>query len=220
MVIASGVQWRKLDVPGMDRLQGAGVYYGAGPTEALSCREEDVYIVGGANSAGQSAIHFARYARNVTMLVRGNSLAATMSSYLIHDIEETPNIRVECGTKVVAVHGEDKLEAISISCTSSGTVDRVPANALFVFIGAALRTDWLHGFVERDDWGFILTGADLLQEGKRPVGWTADRDPYLLETSVPGVFAVGDVRARVGQAGSFQRRRGVDRNPTRACAPG
>src|SRR5262249_39481468 len=127
MVIASGVQWRKLDVPGIERLQGAGVYYGAGPTEALSCRDEDVYVVGGANSAGQAAINFARYARNVTMLVRGESLAATMSTYLIRDIEQTPNIRVECGTEVVGVDGGDKLETISISCTKSGAVDRVPA---------------------------------------------------------------------------------------------
>ena len=194
MVIASGVQWRKLDLPGIDRLQGAGVYYGAGPIEGLSCREEDVYVVGGANSAGQAAIHLARYARKVIMLVRGSGLAATMSRYLIRDIEQTPNIRVECGTEVVAVHGEDRLDAISISCTNSGAVDRVPANALFVFIGAAPRTDWLDGFVERDDRGFVLTGADVMRQGKRPKGWPSDRDPYLLETSVPGVFAVGDVR--------------------------
>jgi thioredoxin reductase (NADPH) len=194
MVIASGVQWRKLDVPGIERLQGAGVYYGAGSTEAISCRDEDVYIVGGANSAGQAAIHFARYARNVVMLVRGRSLAATMSQYLIRDIEQTANIRVECGAEVVAVNGDEKLEAISISCGGSGSVDRVPASSLFVFIGAAPRTDWLDGFVERDERGFILTGAELLRQGKRPTGWTVDRDPYLLETSVPGVFAVGDVR--------------------------
>ncbi|HTS60732.1 MAG TPA: FAD-dependent oxidoreductase [Candidatus Acidoferrales bacterium] len=194
MVIASGVQWRKLDVPGIDRLQGAGVYYGAGSTEALSCREEDVFIVGGANSAGQAAINFARYARNVVMLVRSETLGATMSQYLINDIAQTPNIRVEYGMQVVAVHGQDKLDAISISCARSGSVDRVPASSLFVFIGAAPRTDWLDGFVERDERGFILTGADLLRHGKRPSGWTVDRDPFLLETSVPGVFAVGDVR--------------------------
>jgi thioredoxin reductase (NADPH) len=194
LVIASGVQWRKLDVPGIERLQGAGVYYGAASTEALSCRDEDVYVVGGANSAGQAAIHFARYARKVVMLVRGPGLGATMSQYLIRDIEQTPNIRVECGAQVVAVHGEDKLEALSVSCANSGSVERVPANALFVFIGAAPRTDWLEGYVDRDDRGFILTGADVMRQGKRPNGWAADRDPFLLETSVAGVFAVGDVR--------------------------
>src|SRR5215472_14049151 len=194
MVIASGVQWRKLDVPGIERLQGAGVYYGAASTEALSCREEDVYIVGGANSAGQAAIHFARHAKNVVMLVRGESLGATMSQYLILDIEQTPNIRLEFGVQVVGAHGAEKLEAISIACARSGSVDRVPASSLFVFIGAAPRTDWLDGFVERDDHGFILTGQDLVRQGRRPNGWSVDRDPYLLETSVPGVFAVGDVR--------------------------
>jgi thioredoxin reductase (NADPH) len=194
MVIASGVQWRKLDVPGIDRLQGAGVYYGAGSTEALSCREEEVFIVGGANSAGQAAIHFARYAKNVVMLVRGKNLGANMSQYLINDIAQTPNIRVECGTQVVAVHGEDNLEAISISCATSGAIEQVPAKSLFVFIGAAPRTEWLEGFVARDDLGFILTGADLLRQGTRPNGWALKREPFLLEASVPGVFAVGDVR--------------------------
>ena len=179
---------------GSSACRGRACYYGAGPTEAISCRDEDVYIVGGANSAGQAAIHFARYAKNVVMLVRGKSLAATMSQYLIRDIEQTPNIRVECGAEVVAVHGENKLEAISISCATSGSVDRVSASALFVFIGAAPRTDWLDGFVERDNRGFILTGPDLIRRGKRPNGWTVDRDPHLLVASVPGVFAVGDVR--------------------------
>jgi thioredoxin reductase (NADPH) len=194
MMIATGVQWRKLDIPGIERLQGAGVYYGAGSTEALSCRDEDVYIVGGANSAGQAAMNFARYAKNVIMLVRGENLGATMSQYLINDIAQTPNIRVEYRMEVVAVHGEDKLEAISISCGSTGTVDVVPATGLFVFIGAEPRTEWLHDFVERDTRGFVLTGPELMREGKRPPGWTADRDPFLLEASVPGVFAVGDVR--------------------------
>jgi thioredoxin reductase (NADPH) len=194
MVISTGVQWRKLDVPGIEQLQGAGVYYGAGSTEALSCRGEDVYIVGGANSAGQAAMNFARYAQNVIMLVRGENLGATMSQYLIDDIAQTPNIRVEFGTHVVAVHGEEKLEALSISCRRSGTVERVPATSVFVFIGAAPQTEWLSGFVKRDDRGFVLTGSDLMQDGKRPPGWTVDRDPFLLETSVPGVFAVGDVR--------------------------
>jgi thioredoxin reductase (NADPH) len=192
IVIATGVQWRKLDLPGADRLQGAGLYYGAGSTEALSCRDEDVYVVGGANSAGQAAMNFARYARNVVMLVRGETLSASMSRYLINDIAQTPNIRVDCGTQLVALHGESHLEEISISCSRSGTVEKVPASAVFVFIGAEPRTDWLDGFVQRDDRGFVLTGPDVMAEGKRPAGF--DRDPFLLETSVPGVFAVGDVR--------------------------
>ena len=194
MVIATGVQWRKLDIPGIDALQGAGVYYGAGSTEAISCRDEDVYIVGGANSAGQAAMNFARYARSVVMLVRGESLAATMSQYLINDIAETPNIRVDCGSQVVMVHGETQLEAISIHCSRSGLTETVPARSLFVFIGAQPRTDWLEGFVARDSHGFVLTGPEAMRDGKRPAGWTPDRDPFLLETSVPGVFAVGDVR--------------------------
>ena len=194
MVIATGVQWRKLDIPGVERLQGAGVYYGAGSTEALSCRDEDVYIVGGANSAGQAAMNFARYARSVVMLVRGESLAASMSQYLINDIAKTPNIRVECSSQLAAVHGEQHLEAISVTCAHSGTVEKIPAHSLFVFIGAEPRTEWLDGFVERDARGFVLTGPDTMRGGKRPAGWFLDRDPFLLETSMPGVFAVGDVR--------------------------
>ncbi len=194
IVISTGVQWRKLDIPGIERLHGAGVYYGAGSTEAISCRDEEVYIVGGANSAGQAAMNFARYAKNVVMLVRGPSLSATMSQYLINDIAQTPNIRVEYETQLVAVHGEERLEALSISCGRSRSIDRVPASSVFVFIGAAPGTEWLDGFVERDARGFVLTGPDLTLDGKRPRGWTVDRDPFLLETSVAGVFAVGDVR--------------------------
>ncbi len=194
LVIATGLQWRRLGIPGMDRLQGAGVYYGAGIVEARSCKEEDVYIVGGANSAGQAAVHFSGYARRVVMLVRGDSLAATMSRYLIDRIEQTPNIEVQTGASVVEVCGGVRLEEISIKCHATGAVDRVKASSLFIFIGAEPRTNWLEGVVERDDRGFILTGADLLREGKRPKGWPLDRDPGLLETSVPGVFAVGDVR--------------------------
>lgn len=194
LLIATGVSYRKLNLEGADRLQGRGIYYGAAATEAMSCKDEDVYIVGGANSAGQGAMHFAKYARQVTMLVRGSSLAATMSQYLIEQIQHTPNIAVETGAQVVAVHGEERLEALSILCGDSGQTDRVPAASLFVFIGAEPFTDWLAGVVERDERGFILTGRDLVREGKRPAGWPLDRDPHLLETSVPGIFAVGDVR--------------------------
>jgi thioredoxin reductase (NADPH) len=194
MVLAGGVQWRTLDVPGIDRLQGAGVYYGAGRTEAISCRDESVYIVGGANSAGQAAMFFSNYAQRVVMLVRGDSLAATMSQYLIDQIQKTENIHVQTRSRVVEVHGDDRLRSISIGCDISGSTDTVPATALFIFIGAEPRTGWLEGIVERDARGFILTGPDLLHDGKRPKGWSLDRDPALLETNVPGVFAVGDVR--------------------------
>lgn len=194
LVLATGVQWRKLNIPGMARLQGAGVYYGAGQTEAVSCRDEDVYIVGGANSAGQAAMFFSRYAGKVIMLVRGPSLSATMSQYLIDQIRKTANIQVEYLSEVVSVHGEHHLETISIRCNTTGEVEQVPASSLFIFIGAEPRTSWLDGIVDRDSRGFVLTGRDLLKDGKRPKGWTLDRDPGLLETNVPGVFAVGDVR--------------------------
>jgi thioredoxin reductase (NADPH) len=194
LLVASGVQWRMLDVPGMERLTGAGVYYGAAMTEALSCKGEEVYVVGGANSAGQAAIHFAQYARRVVMLVRGTSLKKSMSSYLIDQIRQTPNISVEFNTSVAEVHGDGHLEEVSIHCSESGETERVPANYLFIFIGATPRTEWLEGLVERDERGFIPTGPNLIREGRRPRGWTPDRDPYLLEASMPGVFAVGDVR--------------------------
>lgn len=194
LILAMGVQWRKLGIPGEDRLQGAGVYYGAGSTEAMSCRDEDVYLVGGANSAGQAAMYFSKFAGRVIMLVRGPSLAATMSQYLIDQIGQTPNIAVEPRSRVLEVHGETHLEYITIACDVSGETRRVPASALFIFIGAEPRTTWLDGAVERDERGFVLTGQDLLQDGKRPKSWILDRDPGLLETSVPGVFAVGDVR--------------------------
>jgi thioredoxin reductase (NADPH) len=194
LLIATGVQWRKLDVPGLDRLQGAGVYYGGGLTEAFSCKDEDVYIVGGANSAGQAAMHFSQYARQVVILVRGQGLTASMSQYLIDQIEKTPNIVVQSGTTVAAAHGDVRLEELTIRCAATGSEDRVSAAALFLFIGAEPRTDWLDGVVQRDPRGFVLTGQDLMHDGKRPTGWTLDRDPGLLESSVPGVFAVGDVR--------------------------
>jgi len=194
LMIATGVQWRKLDIPGMAGLQGAGLYYGAGPSEAISCADEDVYIIGGANSAGQAAMNFSRYARRVVMLVRGPSLAASMSKYLIDEIGQTSNIEVQTGARVVEVHGEERLEEISIHCDASGSVDRVQASALYIFIGAEPSTDWLDGFIESDSRGFVLTGQDLMKNGQRPKGWQLDRDPGLLETNVPGVFAVGDVR--------------------------
>ena len=194
LLVATGVQWRKLDAPGVERLTGAGIYYGAAMTEAMSTKDEDVYVVGGANSAGQAAMYFSRYARRVVMLVRGSSLAASMSQYLINQLQATPNIHIEFNMSVVEAHGEDHLEAISIHCAKTNEVQKVNANSLFIMIGAAPNTDWLAHIVERDERGFIYSGPQLTRGGKRPNGWKLDRDPGLLETNVPGIFVVGDVR--------------------------
>src|SRR5712672_1786032 len=194
LMIASGVQWRRLDAPGIDKLQGAGVYYGGGATEALSCKGEIIYVVGGANSAGQAAMNFSKYAERVVILVRGPSLASTMSQYLIEQIEQTPNIQLWTHANVAEAHGETHLEEVSVLCSDTNKIERVPASSMFIFIGALPRTDWLGDLVERDDRGFILTGPDLIWDGKHPRGWTLERDPFLLETNIPGLFAVGDVR--------------------------
>jgi thioredoxin reductase (NADPH) len=194
LMIATGVQWRRLEAPGIDRLQGAGIYYGGGATEALSCKGEIVYVVGGANSAGQAAMNFAKYAERVIILVRGESLSSTMSQYLIDQIKETPNIQLWTNASVAEAHGDTHLEEISVLCSDTGKIERVSASAMFIFIGALPQTEWLAGIVERDERGFVLAGPDLIRDGQRPKGWTPDRDPFLLETNVPGIFAVGDVR--------------------------
>lgn len=196
LVIATGVSYRRLDVARIERLKGAGVYYGAANTEAIACRGEEVYIVGGANSAGQAAMYFSKYASKVTILVRGDSLDKYMSKYLIDQIEETQNIRVLLHSYIVDVKGETNLEGITIANTHTEEVQNVSATSLFIFIGAVPCTDWLSGLVERDERGFILTGPDLKGDRRRPYGWTLERDPFLLETNVPGIFAVGDVRYR------------------------
>jgi thioredoxin reductase (NADPH) len=194
LLVATGVQWRKLDAPGVERLTGAGIYYGAAMTEAFSTQGEDVYVVGGANSAGQAAMYFSKYARRVVMLVRGASLSRSMSQYLIDQLKATPNIQIEFNMCVVEAHGDEHLEAISIHCVTTNELSKVPANSLFIMIGAAPNTEWLSNIVERDELGFIYSGPQLTRDGKRPKGWKLERDPGLLETNVPGIFVVGDVR--------------------------
>lgn len=193
LLIATGVSYRKLNIPGIEQFTGSGVYYGAAMVEAMACQGEDVYIVGGANSAGQAAMYFSRYANTVIMLVRGDSLASSMSSYLVDQIAATPNIEVRCNTHMVEVHGESSLQALTLANARTGTTERAPATNLFIFIGAEPRTDWLAGVVERDANGFILAGADLPRNHRH--ARSSEHDPLLLETSVPGIFVAGDVRS-------------------------
>ncbi len=194
LVIATGVSYRTLNVPGLEHLTGAGVYYGAAMSEAMSCTDSDVFIVGGANSAGQAAMYFSRYASKVTMLVRGELLAKDMSQYLIDQIQQTKNIIVQTFTSIVEAQGETNLQSLTLENSQTGTKETVPATALFIFIGAMPRTDWLLSQIQRDEQGFIMTGSDLTPAGKRPQGWAPERIPFLLETNIPGIFAAGDVR--------------------------
>jgi thioredoxin reductase (NADPH) len=195
VLLSTGVAYRRLRVPGADALTGRGVFYGSAVTEAPACAGDDVYIVGGANSAGQAAVFLSRHAKQVTLLVRADTLEKSMSYYLIRQIHDLPNVDVRLSTGVSAVHGGDHLEAVTVCNSTTQREETVPAGYLFVFIGAEPRTDWLDDVVVRDRRGFVLTGPDLLVEGSRPRGWALDRDPYFLEASVPGVFAAGDVRA-------------------------
>lgn len=194
LVIASGVQYRRLPAPGLEALTGIGVFYGAATTETAVCQGQDVLIVGGGNSAGQGGIFLADYARSVTIIVRGEGLAATMSRYLIDRLESTANIEVLPYTQIARVTGTDHLETVTIANVRNGAEETRDSAAVFIFIGAEPRTEWLGDSAVRDDHGFILTGRDLLVDGKWPQVWTLERDPFLLETCIPGVFAAGDVR--------------------------
>jgi thioredoxin reductase (NADPH) len=196
VVIATGVTWRRLGVPALEALIGAGVFYGAASAEARAMTGQDVYVIGAGNSAGQAAIHLAKYAATVTMVVRGADLGATMSSYLVTEISKTDNIRVRLGTEVTGGQGQCGLETLTLQDRASGATDTVGASALFVMIGAEPRTGWLPPGIERDAEGFVLTGRDLYRAGELPDGWPLERPPLLRETSIPGVFAAGDVRYR------------------------
>jgi len=194
VVLATGVRYRRLGVPGLEALTGAGVFYGAAASEAQAMTGQEVYVAGGANSAGQAAVHLARYASRVTMLIRGSSLAAAMSDYLVQQLRVTPNLTVRTETEVVGGSGDGRLTSLTLKDRRSGVTETVPAAALFVLIGAEPHTAWLPEAIQRDRWGYIVTGADLLQDGRPPALWPLDRPPMLFESNMPGVFAVGDVR--------------------------
>jgi thioredoxin reductase (NADPH) len=193
VVLATGVRYKDLPARGVDQFVGRGVYYGSAASEAIDCTGDEVFIVGGANSAGQAAMYFSRYARSVHLVARAGSLDSGMSRYLVDRIADTPNIHVHACTEVIDVAGMDRLDEVTLRDNSAGAVRTYPTHWLFVFIGAAPGTDWLDGLVERDERGFLMTGADLFRDDRR-VPWPLEREPYLLETSVPGIFAVGDVR--------------------------
>jgi thioredoxin reductase (NADPH) len=194
VVIATGVSYRRLGIPSLDALTGAGVFYGAATSEAQAMKGLEVFVVGGANSAGQAAVHLARYAARVTILIRGQSLAESMSEYLVKEITSSPNIVVRHGVVATGGAGTGRLESLTLLDQASGVTETVPAAAVFVLIGAEPRTQWLPGGIRRDRWGFVVTGPDLMAGGHAPDGWPLQRPPMLLESSLPGVFAVGDVR--------------------------
>jgi thioredoxin reductase (NADPH) len=193
LVISTGLSLRTLNIPGIERLAGAGIYYGAALTEAVNYKGQDVLVVGGANSAGQGAMFFSRYTNKVYLCVRSDSIESGMSKYLIDQIRGTKNIELMLGTQVQEVKGKIRLEAVQLGNGTSETRE-LPVAAMFIFIGATARTEMLDGLVERDQDGFILTGGDIFLDGRKPRSWDLDRDPFPMETSVPGIFAAGDVR--------------------------
>ncbi len=195
LIVATGVEYRKLDLPDAERLAGSGVYYGAATTEASFYRGERVAVLGGGNSAGQAAVYLSRFAEHVTVLVRTGPLSSGMSTYLVDQIEAAPNITVRVNVTVAALHGGETLESVDVADRADGAQDTLPVAAMFVFIGQAPRTDWLGDLVERDRAGFVLTGFDLARPGEQPKGWPLARQPFLLETNVPGIFCAGDVRS-------------------------
>ena len=198
VLLSPGMEVRRLDVPDLDRLVGAGVFYGAAMTEAAAVRGQDVMIVGGANSAGQGAMFFSRYARKVFMVIRGSSLAAGMSQYLVDRIKETPNVEVILNARVTGVSGEARLGSVTLT-RGTGEVSEMPICGLFIFIGTRPNTSVVKDLVQLDPQGFILTGPDLVGDGRRPRGWIPDRDPFMFETNVPGIFAAGDARSGSGK---------------------
>ena len=195
VVVATGVSYRALDVPGASVVSGSGLYYGSAATEVADCGDSDVYVVGGANSAGQAAAFLSRVAKSVTLVVRADALERSMSHYLVEQLRALGNVGVRLNTVVEACDGDGHLEGLTLRDTATGAVERVDTSHAFVFIGAQPRTDWLDGTLARDRRGFLLTGPDLVVDGRRPRGWPLDRDPWPLEASVPGVFVAGDVRA-------------------------
>lgn len=194
LMIATGVKVRELNVPGIEPLIGASVYYGAATSEAKNYKDGKVFVIGSGNSAGQGAMFLSRFASEVTILIRGDSLQKSMSQYLIDQIDSTENISVMMNSEVVSMEGADHLETITIKSNKSGDTETVMADAIFIFIGAVPHTDFVKDTVELDKSGFVLTGQDLMHDGRRPKNWSQKRDPFLMETSVPGIFAAGDVR--------------------------